>query len=459
MLIPCDTVIRRALNMGLSEERPDDGVNIPEVFEPYCGLYPGFASFTREFDGSDYREWVKRSNGDPVPAPLMLVVQDGMTAGHRGSDPAAAHQLPWYSAVTREIQLQGTLFARDRPLEGVVCAPGIAVGWSNDALYELCSSIQDAFSIEPATFARWCACFGQSRPTTARLKLLRVLGFSKVRLCLDVSHSVQDTDDPVGEIDRIESLLMEIRALGYRSLALDLVVGEPLKGAGIEKISRLLEKTSVECVRFINEGGQEISANDNPLSVLRSGILQDLGYRHVGLDWYVTEAEPSLGSDSPLYWSPLGYTNIEGLDVIGVGPGAVAALDDAYSRNALERESYQRMVEQGVIPTECGVELESDDLLRRTIMSGILVNEHFDIEMLENRWGIIFSRYFKPEMALLRTLEAQGKLKLTEHEIHTLDRGRESLYSLCKVFDNQDSIARVPPLRAALEKGETVSSR
>ena len=435
--------------MGQSRGRPGDPVELPEVFEPYCGLYPGIASFTREFDASDYQEWVTRSNGDPVPAPVMLVVQDDMAAGHTDSDQGAAHQLPWYSAITREIKLQGALLARDRPLEGVVCSPGITMGWSNDALYELCSSIQGAFSIEPATFSRWCACFGRASPSVARLKLLRVLGFSKVRLCLDVSQPLQDADGLDNVIDQTESLLMEIRKLGYRSLALDLVVSESLQESVLERIRRLLEQTGVECLRLTTGNKRDETTNDSQLAIFHPGFLQDLGYRHIGLDWYVTATEPSLGANASLYWSPLGYTNIEGLDVIGTGPGAVSVLDDAYSRNALDRENYQRLVEQGIVPTECGVELESDDMLRRTIMSGILVNEHFNIEALENRWGILFFQYFKSEMVMLRRLEDQGKLKLSEHEIHTLDRGRRALSDLCRIFDNQDRIARVPPLHSA----------
>jgi hypothetical protein len=79
-------------------------------------------------------------------------------------------------------------------------------------------------------------------------------------------------------------------------------------------------------------------------------------------------------------------------------------------------------------------------------MTGILVNEHFNIEALENGWGIMFSRYFESEVALLRTLEASGKLVLTEYEIHTLERDRNTLTNLCRIFDNQDRIARIPLL-------------
>lgn len=433
--------------MGSSSEHKSTGTRLPEVFEPCCGLYPGMTSFTREFDEADYREWVSRSNGDPVPAPLILVVQNSVSADPSADSDSSAHTLPWYSAITREIQLQGALFDRDRPLEGVVFSPGITMGCSNDALYALTDSIQNAFSTAPAAFARWCACFGQNRPDAARLQLLRVLGFSKVRLCFELSAAGQDEDRLRREIDQSQQLLQDIRSLGYRSLAVDLVLPTDVESRLIERIERLLAETGVECVRLITTGVQDEDASAVLLPTFRTGLMQGLGYRHLGLDWYISDAEPSLGTGAPLHWSALGYTDIEGLDIIGVGPGAVSVLEDASSQNAIQRETYQRKVERGEIPTECGVELESDDVLRRTIMSAILVNEYFSIEALEDSWGIMFARYFESEMTALRALEKQGKLVLTEQGIHTLERGRDTLHSLCRIFDNQDRIARVPPLQ------------
>jgi len=428
--------------MGPPKKISHNEADTPELFEPYCGLYPGISSFTSEYDESDYREWVLRSNGDPVPAPLMLVVQDSTQAGGKGAE----HQFAWHTAITREIHLQGDLFDRDRPLEGIVCAPAITTGWCNDALYELTSSIQKAFSLAPAAFTRWCACFGKSRPSDARLQLLRVLGFSKIRLGLDLASLQRSVAEQFSELERSERLLVEARNLGYRALAVDLVLPAVLSGAMVDRIETFLTQTRAECIRLVVEESQENSVAVKPLSGIYSGILAGLGYRHLGMDWYVTAADPSLGSGTSLHWSPLGYTNIKGLDIIGTGPGAVSVMEDASSQNTIQREQYQRLVHQGEIPTESGVELESDDLLRRTVMSGLLVNERFDIEALEERWGIIFSRYFETEMPLLQEFEQQGKLMLTTREIRTLDRGRESLLALCRIFDNQDRIARVSPL-------------
>jgi len=432
--------------MGLSKEQPNSETYIPEVFEPCCGLYPGISSFTGEYDASDYREWVLRSNGDPVPAPLMLAVEDSVRADGVSADDASAQQLPWHTTITREILLQGALFDKDRPLEGMVCAPSVTTGWSNDALYELSRCIQDAFSMAPAAFARWCACFGRTRPASTRLQLLRVLGFSKVRLGVDLVAAAQEEGGQAAEFERAERLVEEARSFGYRSIAIDLGLPGMFSASLADRLEAFMDKTRAETVRlFINSG--QAGDPDSRLAAFRSAFLDELGYRHLGLDWYVTAANPSLGRKTLLYWSPLGYTDIEGLDIIGVGPGSVSVLEDACSQNAVQRAYYQQLVDQGEIPTERGIELESDDVLRRSVMSGLLVNERFNVEALEDRWGIMFSRYFETEVAALKKLELQGRLTFNEREIHTLDRGRETLATLCRIFDNEARIARVPPLR------------
>ncbi len=430
--------------MGLSKQRADGESCVPEVFEPCCGLYPGVSSFTGEYDETDYRDWVLRSNGDPVPAPLMLVVEDSV--GAEGGADNGVRSLNASSYVTREIHLQGSLFDRDRLLEGVVCAPAVSHGWSNDALYELSSGIQEAFSMAPPAFARWCACFGRSSPDIARLQLLRVLGFSKVRLGMDLSPLSGKEADQAAEFARVGELLGEARALGYRSIAIDLELPRLLSASLADRLERFAADCHPECLRLFIGSGQGADP-DSRLAALRNTFLPGLGYRHLGLDWYVSVDEPSLGGATCLYWSPLGYTDIDGLDIIGVGPGAVSVLEDACSQNAVRPADYRQRVEQDEIPTGRGIELESDDVLRRSVMSGLLLNERFNVEALEERWGILFSRYFENEASALRELEQRGRLVFGEREIHTLDRSRETLETLCRIFDNQERIARVPPLR------------
>lgn len=435
--------------MASPEAQSHHESDIPGLFEPHYGLYPGISSFTREYDAADYREWVLRSNGDPVPAPLVLVVQDGSQARENPASENVTHPRTWRTAVAREIQLQGLLFDGDRPLEGVVCASTIAADWNDDALRDLSSSIQKAFPLVPAASEHWCACFGQARPSVERLQLLRGLGFSRIRLGIDLSLPQMSESAQSVEFERAETLLLEARSQGYRAFVTDLDLPVVVTDALADKIEKFLELTRVECVRFVVAVGPEVSPPESPLLAMRTGVLARLGYRHLGFDWYVTPADPSLGTGDPLYWSPLGYTNINGLDIIGVGPGAISVLEDACSQNIAQVESYQRMVAEGKIPTERGVELESDDLLRRTVMSGLLVNENFNIEALEEYWGILFSRYFEAEIPLLRELEQRGILMFTEREIRVLNRGRDALLALCRIFDNQDSVARISLLQEA----------
>ena len=426
--------------MGLSIPAEYGDSDLPELLEPLCGLYPGLKAFSPDYGPADYREWVTTSNGDPVPASLMLVLQDTVRDRPAPGLPArAVHTLAGYPAVVREIALQGALFDRDRPLEGLICAPGIAAGWSREALYELAGAVQEYFAPAPRACSRWCACLGDRYPPMERLQLLRVLGFNRVRFRADLAKA--GPDKPARRLDKAALLLVQLRELGFSSRVLDLSLPARPGGVLLRQLESCFEQNRVECLRL--RLGDD--TGDSAVAALRNRILPGLGYRHIGLDWFVTSAEPTLGGDRTLYWSALGYTDIEALDMIGIGPGAVSVLEDAAARNTPDPETYQRLVAGDEIPVTSGVELEADDSLRRSVMAGLLVQERFDIAQLEERWGILFSRYFETEMEALRSLERAGKLMLEADAIKILARDRASLLALCRVFDRQHHVARVLP--------------
>ena len=70
--------------MGLSNDTDVVATPLPDVVEKPYGLYPALEAFSNEYDAEDYRDWVEQSNGDPLPAPLALYIQDTVPAGTIG---------------------------------------------------------------------------------------------------------------------------------------------------------------------------------------------------------------------------------------------------------------------------------------------------------------------------------------------------------------------------------------
>jgi len=98
--------------MGYSEDTISGRISAPEVVEQPCGLYPALHTFSRDYGADDYRDWVEQSNGDPVPAPLVVYVQNEAPGGSLRSGVSPAH-LNESRVIEHELRLQGRLFDAD----------------------------------------------------------------------------------------------------------------------------------------------------------------------------------------------------------------------------------------------------------------------------------------------------------------------------------------------------------
>ena len=121
--------------MGLSSDTTCSVHPAPGVIEKSYGLYPGLASFSSDYDGEDYREWVEQSNGDPLPAPLALCIQE-FSGGDESRLRIADDRVSLHLAmISRELEIQNTLFDADKPLQQLVLSESIVIRWSDDQLY------------------------------------------------------------------------------------------------------------------------------------------------------------------------------------------------------------------------------------------------------------------------------------------------------------------------------------
>ena len=87
---------------------------VPDLVELAYGLYPGAEFFSAEYGPDDYGEWVAQSNGDPVPAPLAIYIQDSScdpSPPVRGRDISSSRKP---LALEQELRLQGALCDADR---------------------------------------------------------------------------------------------------------------------------------------------------------------------------------------------------------------------------------------------------------------------------------------------------------------------------------------------------------
>jgi oxygen-independent coproporphyrinogen-3 oxidase len=398
---------------------------VPDVVEKSYGLYPGLASFSSDYSAEDYCNWIEQSNGDPLPAPLALYIQDsceGDSPPVRGVDISSSRRL---NAIECELTLQGALFDSDRPVQQLICSGSIPTDWTDDQLYRLVSVVQESFSVTQSGIANWCACMGSEIPSQARLRLLRILGFSSVRF------AYSDHANAGHALDELGVAIKQARRLGIQQIVLDLIFHQQLVFTPIQTMERFLAEQCPDRVRLICDHDKRYQ------SLTR--ILSSIGYQNIGLDWFLGTEDFFLQAKAAgtLHWSLLGFTTMPNPDVVGIGPGALSAVGEFYAANESHWERYQALLNQQKIPVVRGIELEADDVLRREIMGMILAASCIRVAAIEEKWGIQFKKFFAYETECLRDFEQKNWLEWQADSIRIRVQGYHELTELCRLFDHR----------------------
>jgi len=410
---------------------------VPEAAELVYGLYPGVEFFSADYGSEDYAEWVEQSNGDPVPAPLAVYIQDG-GEGHCEASAGKARILSRApAAIGLELRLQGALFDCDRTVQQLVCSGRIATDWTDDQLYELVTELEHAFTTQQNGLANWCACIGHVLTPESRLRLLRVLGFSSIRVRVTNANQA-------GQVEAVESLTARARHLGMRQVAVDLHLSSAVAAPSATCLEDFVRRIGPDRLRLIsaNPGEPDVVGGLRERCVRQ---LAEMDYQHIGLDWFVRSSDVWWQARlcGRLHWSLLGFTEMPQPDVVGIGPGAVSAIGDFCGQNAMRCDDYLELLDKQAIPVVRGLALESDDALRREIMVMMLTAARIDINSIEDKWGVEFGQFFNEELGVLKRYEQAGWLTVAARSIVVHARGRRELTQLCRAFDRR---SRVPTL-------------
>lgn len=421
-LLRSDRTIVMTVSSGTnSADLSTDIVAVP------CGLYPGLESFSSEYGYDDYCNWIDQANGDPMPAPLVLYLQDsafGRVAEGTVNDSPLSERV---DTILQELRLQGQLIDSDRPLQQFICAGAIAVEWADDQLYQLVCYLQEFFFIRRDCLSNWCVCLAQATLSRSRLRLLRVLGFSHLRITIR-----NRITSPV-ELEEAAAMICQARQLGMERIGVDLILGGGEKSGLSPELQRFLVASDPHRVQLISgDEGYESALN----------FLLSRQYENVGFDWFVRPGDPwlQLKQAGRLHWSMLGFTSASAPDVIGVGPGAISSVCEFYGLHEENWDRYQQAIQQGRIPVMRGIELEADDVLRREIMGMILAASRISVGSIEEKWGIKFNDYFAREAGKLREFEKNRLVDWHGKDVVVLVRNRSALVELCRLFYHQQRV-------------------
>jgi len=287
------------------------------------------------------------------------------------------------------------------------------------------------------------------------LEMLRKQGFNRISLGVqDFNESVQRAINRVQPREMVAKVLEDSRKLGFKSTNFDLIYGLPKQTViSYQDTVRSVIAMRPERIALYNyahlptrfKAQRLISDNDMPSEDEKLAIfdmaneqLDAAGYEYIGMDHFaLPDDELSVAHKSGrLHRNFQGYSTQPDCDLVGLGASAISRIGSCYAQNLRGVNEYSDQVQQGILPTLRGIELNRDDVLRRSVISAIMCQGEVDKESIEIAHLINFDNYFSGELTALEPMMKLGYIRLGERLLSVTPAGRrKALRLLAGVFD------------------------
>ncbi len=290
--------------------------------------------------------------------------------------------------------------------------------------------------------------------TREHVRALRESGFNRISL------GVQDLDDKVQKaVNRVqpESLIREVygwmREEGFTSINLDLMVGLPHQNVDtfrvtLDKIIALapdrLAVFNYAHVPWMKKHQTLLDETALPklperlaLQQLIMDRLNAAGYVYIGMDHYARPDDELVKArqSKTLYRNFQGYTTHKNCDIYAFGASSISQTEEVFVQNEKKLPEYYALVEAGKLPTERGLRVTREDLLRRDAITRIMCDLELDKATFGAQWNIDFDRFFADALPELADMADDGLVTLPPGKITVTEMGRIFLRNIAMPFD------------------------
>ena len=361
----------------------------------------------------------------------------------------AAHYLRY---VTREIDMVAERIGENRTTTQLHLGGGTPTFFSLDELSLLTDTLRQRFA-----FAADAELGVEIDPRTVDRTMLRglaALGFNRTSFGVqDFDPQVQAAVNRIQPFGMVERALMDSREAGFESVNVDLIYGLPHQSpASFERTLDAVLRLAPDRIALYNyahlpsrfKAQRLIPADTLPSPDARLGIfmasarrLLDAGYVYIGLDHFAKpddELSRAL-ADKSLHRNFQGYTTRAECDLIGFGVSSIGKIGRYYVQSTRSPQAYYAALDAGHLPTERGLVLDTDDLLRRDVIMTVMCSMPLDFELIGRRHGIDFAAYFAPELSALAPYCEAGLVELKRDRLCVSAGGRLFVRAIAMIFD------------------------
>ena len=289
---------------------------------------------------------------------------------------------------------------------------------------------------------------------TPTVALLGELGFNRK------SVGVQDFDERVqAAVNRLQTeeetfqVIRDARANGFQSISVDLIYGLPHQT--VMGFNRTLERVLAmdpdrlsiynyahlpslfKPQRRIAEA--DLPSGDEKMQILALAIrkLTEAGYVFIGMDHFAKPDDELAVAQRQgrLHRNFQGYSTYADCDMLSFGISSISKVGPTYYQNVKTLDDYYDRLDAGVLPVFRGIEMNADDILRRSIIQALMCHFELSIESIEVSHLIDFRKYFADELEDLKEMERAGLVKVEREWITVLPPGRMLVRIIAMLFD------------------------
>ena len=435
---------------------------------PRYTSYPTADRFTESFGAERYKSWLIRqhiggSGGGGFDAaaqrPVSIYVHLPFCstvcfycACNKIVTANKARGVEYLHHLKKEIELHCESFHFPPRVEQMHWGGGTPTFFDQAQLSELNDTLRRRFAFAPD--GEYSIEIDPRTVDDASIHALHVMGFNRISL------GVQDFDPAVQRaVNRVQGeaqtlgVITAARRAGFHSVNIDLIYGLPLQNPTTfdhtltSVIAARPDRVAVynyahmparfKSQRHIKD--HELPAPEVKLKLLALAArrLTEAGYVYIGMDHFAlpSDALAQAQRAGRLHRNFQGYSTHADCDLLALGVSAIGAIGPTYSQNARELPDYYQRIERGALPVVRGIELSTDDQLRRAVIQRLMCQFGLNTEAIETEFFIDFGEYFSDELADLRLLAQDGLVELTAQRIQVTAKGRLLIRNVCMVFD------------------------
>lgn len=430
-----------------------------DINGPRYTSYPTADRFVEAFTADNYKHWLGRRGDMGISRPLSLYV-------HIPFCPTICYYCACNKVVTRdhgrsakyikylgkEIDLAVAALGGSRDVEQLHWGGGSPSFLADDEMQRLMEAIRKQFRLLPD--GEYSIEFDPRGARRETIGLLTELGFNRMSIGVqDFSSDVQQAINRMQSLDETKWVMDAAREAGFKSLAIDLIYGLPRQNVisfnhTLDEVIKLgPDRLSIynyahvpnlaKAQRRINEA--DLPSPDVRLQILQMAIrrLTDAGYVFIGMDHFARPHDELAVAQRQgrLHRNFQGYSTHAEADLLAFGVSAIGKIGPSYVQNVRTLDDYYDRLDHGLLPVLRGIQLTSDDLLRRSIIQALMCHFTLPIESIEIAHLIDFKSYFATELAELAVMEKDGLVTLDDKWITVNPPGRLLVRAIAMVFD------------------------